>query len=528
MPSPRASSSNAGVSRHEPDFPAPTARSATEKLTANRRSTTMTIDTVAASAAAASAPFAATDPGDRASALIAIADAVDAHADELIQIAIAETGLTAPRLAGEVRRTSNQLRLFAEVIVDGAYLDARIDLADPDYIIGPRPDVRRVLEPVGPVLNFGASNFPFAFSVIGGDSAAALAAGCPLIVKAHPGHPALSRRTAEIVATALEDSGMPDGVFQLIEGQEPGIELLKDPRIRAAAFTGSTHVGTLLANIAASRPQPIPFYGELGSVNPAYVTAGAVAAEPDLLSSFVASVAGSAGQLCTKPGFLFVPAGAELGDAPEPPAEHRLLNPGIGGAFEERRRTVLGAGGVTVLAEGGVRIDDVGQRYATPTIVEITLADLRAQRDALLEECFGPLSIVVRYTSLDDLPAVQRELFPGNLTSTLHSTPDEAADVVELVNALTETSGRVLFAGWPTGVSVTSAMQHGGPFPATTTDATSVGVTAIGRFLRGVAYQSAPQELLPPPLQDANPWGVPQRISEPGLSQSWGSLLGAY
>lgn len=296
-------------------------------------STEPDLDRVAERAAAVARAFAATEPRARAAALVAVADALDRNAAELIAIAMRETGLTAPRLIGEVRRTSNQLRLFAEAIVDGGYLDARIDAADPEYVIGPRPDVRRVLEPVGPVLNFAASNFPFAFSVAGGDSAAALAAGCPVVVKAHSGHLELSRRTAEVVIEALDGAGMPDGVFQLIEGQQDGVDLLKDDRIRAGAFTGSTHVGRLLADIAATRPRPIPFYGELGSVNPVYATPGAVVAEPELLQGFLASVAGSAGQLCTKPGFLFVPAGAELGELAEAAAavgEHRLLNPGIG------------------------------------------------------------------------------------------------------------------------------------------------------------------------------------------------------
>lgn len=490
----------------------------------------MDIDRIAERSARAARPFGATEPRARAAALVAVADALDAHAAELIVIAMRETGLAEPRLTGEVRRTSNQLRLFAEVIVDGAYLDARLDEADPDYVIGPRPDVRRVLEPLGPVLVFAASNFPFAFSVAGGDSAAALAAGCPVIVKAHPGHPELSRRTATIVIDALAASGMPGGVFQLVEGDAEGVELLRDERIRAAAFTGSTRVGRILADIAASRPRPIPFYGELGSVNPVYATAAAVAAEPDLLSGFLTSVSGSAGQLCTKPGFLFVPHNAPIGDLDgvAATAEHRLLHPGIGRAFEERREAVLAADGVTILAEGSLRVDESEQRFATPTVVEIGVEQLLAQRDALLEESFGPLSIIVRYRDLDGLPELHRELFPGNLTSTLHATDADASAVAALVEALAETSGRVLFGGWPTGVSVTSAMQHGGPFPATTTDSTSVGTAAITRFLRGVAYQNAPQGLLPAPLRDDNPWGVPQRRSAAGRSSGWGALTGEY
>ncbi|UNK71447.1 aldehyde dehydrogenase (NADP(+)) [Microbacterium sp. H1-D42] len=485
------------------------------------------IDQIAAAAAAAARPFARTSPRERGAALVAVADALDAAAPELIEIAMRETGLAQARLTGELRRTSWQLRLFADTIVDGAYLDVRIDEADPEYVIGPRPDLRRMLEPVGPVLNFAASNFPFAFSVAGGDSAAALAAGCPVIVKAHSGHPQLSIRTAEVVADALREAGMPDGVFQLISGQENGVAMLKDERIRAGAFTGSTHVGRMLADIAASREVPIPFYGELGSVNPVYATY----ADDALLGAFVTSMSGSAGQLCTKPGFLFVPEGSDLAsvsDAAGAVAEHRLLNPGIGRAFSQRREDVLEADGVTVLSAGETRTDEHGQTYATPTVVTVDVDALVAAGDALLEESFGPLSVIVRYSDLSTLPALHAGLFPGNLTSTVHAREAELADgsLTELVDALAETSGRVLFGGWPTGVSVTPAMQHGGPYPATTSDATSVGTAAITRFLRGVSYQGAPQALLPAPLQDANPWGVPQTRSAAGRSTTWGSFAG--
>ncbi|MFC4137536.1 MULTISPECIES: aldehyde dehydrogenase (NADP(+)) [unclassified Microbacterium] len=487
--------------------------------------TDTTIDEVAAAAAGAARTFARTSPRDRGAALVAVADALDAAASDLIAIAMRETGLGETRLTGEVRRTSWQLRLFADTIVDGAYLDARIDRADPEYVIGPRPDLRRMLEPVGPVLNFAASNFPFAFSVAGGDTAAALAAGCPVVVKAHSGHPELSRATAAVVIDALRGAGMPDGVFQLIEGQQNGVALLKDERIRAGAFTGSTHVGRMLADIAAAREVPIPFYGELGSVNPAYATY----VDEALLDGFVTSVSGSAGQLCTKPGFLFVPEDADLASVTGTAgavAEHRLLNPGIGRAFAQRREDVLAADGVTVLSAGETRTDEDGQTFATPTVVTVDVDGLVAAGDALLEESFGPLSVIVRYSDLSTLPALHAGLFPGNLTSTVHARPAELEDgsLAELVEVLAETSGRVLFGGWPTGVSVTPAMQHGGPYPATTSDGTSVGTAAITRFLRGVSYQNAPQALLPEPLRDDNPWDVPQSFSEAGRSTDWGAF----
>ena len=276
--------------------------------------TTYDLEAIAARAAAAFPVWAATPPQQRATAIVAAADALLAAQSGLVATAMVETGLTEARLSGELKRTAVQLKLFAHTVIDGAYLDVRIDDADADFVLGVRPDVRRFRIAVGPVLNFAASNFPFAFSVAGGDTAAALAAGCPVIVKAHSGHPKLSVQTAEVVADALKAAGAPDGVFQLIAGQEAGVEMLKDPRIKAGSFTGSIRVGRMLADIAAARPPPIPCYGELGSVNPVFVTEAALAENAEaILDGFVTSVAGSAGQLCTKPGFLFVPADNELG-----------------------------------------------------------------------------------------------------------------------------------------------------------------------------------------------------------------------
>ncbi|MEO6200792.1 MAG: aldehyde dehydrogenase (NADP(+)) [Cryobacterium sp.] len=491
---------------------------------------TQDLDAIAAAAAAAAQPYAETTPRERAAALVAVADALAGAADELVDIAGGETGLSEARLRGELKRSCVQLRLFAEAIVDGGYLDVRIDAADPGFVLGPRPDIRRYLVPLGPIVNFAASNFPFAFSVAGGDSAAALAAGCPVIVKGHSGHPRLSARTAEIVAVALARAGMPAGVFQLVTGQEEGVSILRDPRIKAGSFTGSIPAGRLLADIAAARPEPIPFFGELGSVNPVFVSQAALDERgPDIAADFVASVAGSAGQLCTKPGFVFLPVGhgldADVAKAAESVSPHRMLNPRIAEGYARRRTSILAAAGVRVLAEGNVRLDEDGQGWVTPTIVAVSVENLAAGREALLEECFGPLSVVVEYSRHDDLAALVPTLFQGNLTATVHHGGEEDTPAQrELVRVLTGHAGRVLFGGWPTGVAVTPAMQHGGPWPATTNDSsTSVGTAAITRFLRPVAYQGAAEHMLPEPLQRANPWNVPQALTPAGESGTWGA-----
>lgn len=478
---------------------------------------TADIDTVARRAQEAQATFARTSPADRARALIAVAAALEAD-PQVVPIAQSETGLTTARLEGEVKRTAYQLRAFAETIEDGTYLDVRIDEADPDFALGPRPDVRRCLLPVGPVLNFAASNFPFAFSVLGGDTAAALAAGCAVIVKAHEGHPKLSDRCARLAIDALTAAGMPSGTLQLVHDRDAAVALLRHPVVCAATFTGSLRGGRALADIAAARPDPIPFFGELGSVNPVVVTEAALRERAaDVVAGYVASVSGSAGQLCTKPGFLFVPEQhglqVQLRAAAEQVAEHRLLNPGISRGYQKRRDAVLAAG-VDVIAEGSVRLDDDENAWVTPTLVATSLDRLAERREALLDESFGPLSIVVEYPSLDALVARFADLFAGNLTATVHCGSSESSDasVGTLVQLLGEHAGRVLIGGWPTGVAVTPAMQHGGPWPATTNDSsTSVGSAAIGRLLRPVAFQSAPAALLPEPLRDDNPWGVPQR-----------------
>jgi NADP-dependent aldehyde dehydrogenase len=491
--------------------------------------TPVDLDRILSAAAEAAPIVAGTAPRERAVALVAAADALDAAAAELVPLGMRETGLAEARLTGELKRTTVQLRLFAETVAGGSYLDVRIDDADPDFVLGPRPEVRRFLVPLGPVLNFAASNFPFAFSVAGGDTAAALAAGSPVVVKAHEGHPELSERTGEIVASALVAAGLPEGTLSVVFGRDAGIAALRDPRIEAAAFTGSTSGGVALAEIAASRPVPIPFFGELGSVNPVFVTPAAADAGLDALAAaFVASVSGSAGQLCTKSGFLFVPRGADLpvADPAAGVAPHRLLHAGIADGFRGRRERILATEGVETVAVGDVSDGEDGGVWATPTFARTDVATLRRERDALLDEAFGPLAVVVDYDDPTELPGLVDEFFPGNLTGTIQTAPGEdPSGFADLAGAIAAHSGRVIVNGWPTGVAVTPAMTHGGPFPATVGGAgTSVGTAAIARFLRPVSYQNAPEGILPPALRDDNPWGVPQRRSPAGESASWGTL----
>lgn len=462
----------------------------------------------ATSAAAAAAPiWRSADAATRAGWLRAIADALDAQIDELVEIAQRETRLGETRLRGEVGRTTGQLRMFAQVVEEGSYLEIIVDDADPDAV-PPRPELRRMLVGVGPVAVFSASNFPFAFSVAGGDSASALAAGNPVIVKAHSGHPELSRRTADVVTRALREAGAPEGSFALVEGREAGNELVRHPAIRAAGFTGSISGGRALFDLASSRPDPIPFFGELGSVNPVVLTPAAVAARSEgLARGLVASFTLGAGQFCTKPGVVFVPGGsgfeervaAGMSSAVGGP----LLTARIADAFPAGLATLLGQESVELLARGSETADG-----ARPAVLTTDAGSVAAHPDILLEEVFGPVTLLVRYSSDSELHSALR-VVPGSLTATLHSEDHDA--VAETVELLSERAGRVLFDGWPTGVAVTWSQHHGGPWPATTSAHTSVGATAIRRFLRPIAFQDAPRRVLPAELRDEQIMTVPHR-----------------
>lgn len=468
---------------------------------------TAELDRLADAAIAAAPLWRTSDAATRAGWLRGLADALDAHTEELVEIADRETRLGTGRLTGEVGRTTGQLRLFATVVEEGSYLELTVDDADP-AATPPRPELRRLLVGVGPVAVFSASNFPFAFSVCGGDTASALAAGNPVIVKAHSGHLELSRRTAEVAVAALTAAGAPAGSLALVEGREAGNALVQHPAVQAAGFTGSLSGGRALFDLAAGRPDPIPFYGELGSVNPVVITPAALAARgAQLATGLVGSFTLGVGQFCTKPGVVFVPRGAGFEDlvaAAVPDATGGpLLTDRITASFPAGIDALTADAGVEVIAHGAETPDG-----ASPIVLATDAGAVAERADVLLEEVFGPVTLLVRYDGDDDLHRALRAV-PGSLTATLHTEPSE--DVAATLELLQARAGRVLFAGWPTGVAVTWSQQHGGPWPATTSLHTSVGATAIRRFLRPVAYQDAPATLLPAPLRDEALATLPHR-----------------
>ena len=470
---------------------------------------------VAAGVEAASEAFLVTRraaPATIAGLLEAIADGLEALGDDLIDTAVAETGLDATRITGERGRTCGQLRAFAEVARSGAHLDIRIDPVDPDTV-PPRPDLRRMQVPIGPVAVWGASNFPLAFSVPGGDTASALAAGCPVVVKAHPSHPATSELCAAVIAAAVAEVGLPAGTFALLHGRDPSVSraLVTAPGIAAAGFTGSQAAGRALYDLAAARPDPIPVFAEMGSLNPQFVTEAAVAERgQELAAGLVGSVTLGTGQFCTKPGLVFLPdsaggraleaaitaAAAEVAPAP-------LLGAGIGTGLRARLVELADLTGVEVVLAG--RSSEVGA-WAGPTVL-VTDADTLARTPVLREECFGPATILVRVGSLEEMAALVPDL-PGSLTASIHAAGADVDHLDDLVAALQHKVGRVVWNQFPTGVAVTHAMHHAGPYPASTfVQHTSVGSAAIARFVRPVTFQNAPQALLPAPLRDDNPHG---------------------
>jgi NADP-dependent aldehyde dehydrogenase len=482
------------------------------RATQLRETTDTEVAAVVAAARAGGAWLREAGRDGRARTLDQIGASLEARRAELVAVAVAETGLPTARLDLELTRAATQFRMFADVVRDGGYLEAAIDHAG-ETVLGPAPDVRRMLVPLGPVAVFGASNFPFAFSVAGGDTASALAAGCPVVVKAHPSHPLTSDASYRAIADAIEATGGPAGVIGIVFGQSAGLTLVRDPAVRAATLTGSLHAGRAIQTAINARPEPIPFYAELSSINPVVVLPGAAAARGrQIAEGLFASFTGSGGQLCTKPGLVFVPTG-EAGDAV---VRHlRALVAAAPGAtlLNERIRDGFHTG-QELLQRAGARVLATAPAPSSagfvvaPAVLELELPDLSA---SVAQECFGPLTIVVRY---DDAAGLDQWLptIPGSLTGSIHADEsDDRATVLGIADRLAAQCGRLVFNGYPTGVRVSWAQHHGGPWPSTNSVHTSVGATAIRRFLRPIAWQDAPDWALPPELRNGFD-GIPRRV----------------
>lgn len=476
------------------------------------------VDAACALAEAAFPVYAATDPERRGAFLDSVAQAILDIGDELIVRAMRESGLPRARLEGERARTVGQLRLFASVVRQGDWLDATIDPALPDRQPLPRPDLRRMNVPLGPVAVFGASNFPLAFSVAGGDTASALAAGCPVVVKGHPAHPGTGELVARAIAAAVASSGLPAGVFSYLPGETNalGAALVADPRIKAVGFTGSRGGGLALVRIAAARNEPIPVYAEMSSINPVILFPAALAARgPALAEAFVGSLTMGAGQFCTNPGLVIALDSPELdtfvaaaGQALEGSTSSTMLTPGIHAAYETGVEALARHDAVRTVARGCA---GDGANQAVGALFETSAEQFLADR-ALGNEVFGASSLVIRCRDTAELADVVAGL-EGQLTATIQIDPADEAAAAAILPMLARRVGRVLANGWPTGVEVAHAMVHGGPFPATSDSrTTSVGSKAIERFLRPVCFQNLPAGLIPAAIGDANDWGIARRL----------------
>jgi NADP-dependent aldehyde dehydrogenase len=474
------------------------------------------VDAAMQAAAAAAAPLASATGAARGMFLERIADEIMALGDVLIERAGLETALPVARLTGERGRTVGQLKLFAAMARDGSWVDARIERALPDRQPLPRPDLRRIKRPLGPVVVFGSSNFPLAFSVAGGDTASALCTGNPVVVKAHRAHPGTSELVAGAIQRAVEACGLPAGTFSMLHGAGSviGTALVKHPAARAVGFTGSRTAGRSLCDVAASRPDPIPVFAEMSSLNPVFLLPGALADRGDeIAKGFVASMTLGVGQFCTKPGLVFAVAGplldafqAAAAGALAAVAPASMLSADILGAFEHGRDAVSRREQATLVGRAAAAAD--------PRMTQAAGIILRTEADAFLahphfaEEVFGPFSLVVAADSAAQFQSIAHGL-DGQLTATVHGTHEDLTAAGGLLEILATKAGRLIVNGWPTGVEVCQAMQHGGPWPATSDSRfTSVGSAALERFIRPVCFQDVPQSLLPDALKDGNPLGI--------------------
>lgn len=472
------------------------------------------VDAAMELAAAAFEPYRALDSERRAVFLETIAEEILALGDALLERASAETALPPrPRLEMERGRTVNQLKMFASLIRDGSWVDARIDTAIPDRKPVPKPDLRRILMPLGPVVVFGASNFPLAYSAPGGDTASALAAGCPVVVKGHPAHPGTSELIAGAIIAAAERCGMPDGVFSLLQGKrnELSLALVEHQLTCAVGFTGSLRGGRALFDAAAKRAVPIPVYAEMGSVNPVFILSNALRERGDAIAAGLhQSVTVGVGQFCTNPGVVVAQKSEALDGFLQGLAERirgtapaTMLHAGICKAYSEGSKRLASLDGVRQLATSETPARAEHSQAAAALFT--TSADALLRNHDISEEVFGPSTVVVQADTAEQLETIARRL-DGHLTATLHGTPEDLKQHRSLVRVLETKVGRLLFNDFPTGVEVCPSMQHGGPYPATTDSrTTSVGAAAILRFVRPIAYQNFPQDALPAELRDDNP-----------------------
>jgi NADP-dependent aldehyde dehydrogenase len=451
-------------------------------------------------------------PHQRAQLLRAIADSIESQRAQLIASACAETGLPEGRIGGEITRTTVQFNLFANLVESGRHLKVVIDKADPNYSPAPRPDIRRQNQPLGVVAIFAASNFPLAFSVAGGDAASALASGNAVVAKGHPSHPNTCAIVEGAVKSALKSSRLSEDLFSVVQGVSPQIThwLANDSHITAIGFTGSENVGRILIDIASKREVPIPVFAEMGSLNPVFVTSSAIAERSlELAKGLVDSALLGSGQFCTKPGLVIIPSGSEtfLKEIEEHVATLKvgpLLSASIAERYSAAISTLSSVGAVKVLAG----ISNESGFGVTPTIF-VTDWKTAQENSELLEEHFGPTTVIISTNESEYLDIASQ--LKGQLTATIQGSATDA--IQDLMNLLSERAGRVIWNGFPTGVAVTEAMQHGGPWPSSSTHTTSVGIDAIYRFMRPVAYQSFAQDVLPEALKDANPWKVEQKIN---------------
>src|SRR5579883_554973 len=478
------------------------------------------VERAAALAEAAAAEYRAASGAARGAFLRACAERLEARGDALVARAGQETALPEPRLRGELRRTANQLRLFAALAEEGSWVDARIDRSHPAQENQPRrPDLRSCLRPLGPVAVFGASNFPLAFSVAGGDTASALAAGCPVIVKAHPAHPGTSELAANVIRDCVAAAGLHEGVFSLLfdSGIEVGARLVQHPLIKAVGFTGSLQAGRALMDLCASRPDPIPCYTEMSSTNPVFILPGALHQYEKIAADLTASYTLGAGQFCTKPGLVFLPsleASAafieELKKRAASLPAFTMLTSGIAAQYKRGVKQRMESGIARILAAWDPSTPPAAQ--ATAALLETSIEDI-LNRPELSEEVFGPSTLLVRYESREQVIRAA-EALQGHLTATLLGTEEDLATHQDLLAILERKVGRILFNGYPTGVEVCHAMVHGGPYPATSDSrSTSVGTLAIYRFARPVCYQNMPQTALPQALQNDNPLGLLRMVN---------------